>query len=140
MDGEWEILVRPDFKVLNTIYTKYCEYKKFKSVQPLFKKWIDENIIIGYFDEGNLVAFSIIERLDDENLEALQFAWNYHNPKLRLGIKSLKHECAIFRQSGYRYMYLGGDDEYKKQIDGYEVCGPLNNPAKDIPSTFTNRN
>ena len=80
--------------------------------------------IIGYYDNGELVAFSLIKQHTREDVEAIQFAWNYENPKLHLGIKSLRHECAMFRALGFKYLWLGEANEYKKKIDGFEVMGP----------------
>jgi hypothetical protein len=112
---------------LKEIYRNYCLYKKFESVMPLldgmiFDKYTD---VIGYYPDNRLAAFSIIKRYDRENAEALQFAWDYANPDLRLGIESLKHECAYYKRQGYKYLYLGLADEYKSQIDGYEILGPI---------------
>ena len=109
------------------IYRKYCEHKQFDSVMPLFDQqfrdpWTE---IIGYFSNRKLVAFSLIKKYDIENAEAVQFAWDYRNPKLRLGIESLKNECARYKERGYKYLYLGGADEYKSQIDGFEILGRL---------------
>jgi hypothetical protein len=116
-----------DVNQLQTIYKKYCEYKQFDSVVPIFKQqimdpWTD---VIGYYDENNLVAFSLIKHYDIENAEALQFAWDYANPNLRLGIESLKNECAIYKARGYKYLYLGLADKYKEEIDGFELLGRL---------------
>lgn len=122
---DWKIITEPDIDYLNNIYTQYCRHNKFKSVMPLFRNMYMNNDVIGYYDNGELVAFSIMEILDDYNVEALQFAWNYTTPKLRLGIKSLKHECALYKERGFKYLYLGGADEYKKQIDGFEILGPV---------------
>ena len=83
-----------------------------------------KNDLIGYYDKEKLIAFSLIRIHDRENIESIQFAWNYENPKLRLGIKSLKHECALYKKMGYKYYYLGQATEYKK-IDGYEELGPV---------------
>jgi hypothetical protein len=46
------------------------------------------------------------------------------NPELKLGISSLKSECAYYKSQGFCYYYLGGADEYKRQIDGFEILGP----------------
>jgi hypothetical protein len=109
------------------IYQTYCRYKQFESVMPLFSQQFKDpwTEIIGYYDNHNLVAFSLIKLHDLKNAEALQFAWNYSNPKLRLGITSLKHECAIYKERGYRYLYLGQADDYKSQIDGFEILGKI---------------
>jgi hypothetical protein len=80
---------------------------------------------MGYYDKDELVAFSIIQNYDDKNVEAYQFAWDYKNPKLHLGIKSLRHECAIYKAKGYKYMYLGPAHKYKENIQGFERLGPL---------------
>ena len=124
---DWAYISRPDINQLNSIYTQYCQYKQFESVKPLFDlDYLDtNNDIIGYYHNHELIAFSIIRVYDWSNAEALQFAWDYAEPKLRLGIESLKTECAIYKDRGFKYLYLGGDDEYKSIINGYEVLGPV---------------
>lgn len=109
---------------LYKVFKQYCEYKQFKSVQPLFdiEFLSNETDVITY---NNFSAFSIIRKYDCENAEAIQFAWNYKNPKLRLGIRSLEHECAFYKSLGYRYLYLGDTAPYKTKIRGYEELGPL---------------
>lgn len=112
---------------LQIIYKKYCDHKRFKSVMPIFdSEFTDQkNDVIGYYCNGKLVAFSLIRKYDAENVEAIQFAWDYQEPKLRLGIESLKSECALYKELGYKYLYLGEADEYKKKIDSFELLGPL---------------
>ena len=119
------ILTNPNLKEIQKIYKQYCEYKKFKSVQPLFENDIKVHKVMGYYDEGEFVAFSLLYELDKHNIESLQFAWNYKNPKLRLGIVSLENECDWAKANGYRYLYLGQDDRYKSQFKGYEILGTL---------------
>ena len=119
------ILTNPNLKEIQKIYKQYCEYKKFKSVQPLFENDVKVHKVMGYYDEGEFVAFSLLYELDKHNIESLQFAWNYKNPKLRLGIVSLENECDWAKANGYRYLYLGQDDRYKSQFKGYEILGTL---------------
>lgn len=109
------------------IYQDYCRYKQFVSVMPLFLSQFQDaaNDIHVYFDQGQLVAWSLCHRYDDTSVESLQFAWNYANPQLELGLKSLEHECAFYKQRGYRYLYLGETANYKAQFDGYEILGPI---------------
>ena len=123
----WVYLSTPNIIQLNEIYKKYCRYKKFASVMPLFDNHYKNPIaeIIGYTDNNNLVAFSLTTILDEENCEGTQFAWDYENPELYLGIESLKNECAIYKARGVKYYYLGTADKYKEQIDGYEILGTL---------------
>lgn len=122
---DWQYLKNPDITQLNRIYKTYCRYKKFASVMPIFdSEYTDSrNDIIGYFANNELVAFSLLRKYDLENVEAVQFAWTYSNPNLRLGIKSLKQECAIYKRLGFKFLYLGQADEYKKEIDGFEILG-----------------
>ena len=112
---------------LQEIYRKYCQYKKFTSVMPLFTGMIFDKYtdVIGYFHNNILVAFSLVKRYDRENAESLQFAWDYKNPEIMLGIKSIEHECSYYKQQGFKYLYLGEVHKYKEQFDGYEVLGPI---------------
>jgi hypothetical protein len=123
----WEYLHKPDIDVLNDIYRTYCIYKHFASVMPIFDSQYTDPAtdVIGYYEEGCLVAFSLMKRYDDKNVLASQFAWTYHNPKTRLGVESLKTECAIYRERGFEYLYLDQAHLYKQGLDGFEILGPL---------------
>lgn len=127
LNSDWKFLGNIDTKLLDEIYVKYCRYKKFESVMPIFYGEYSDlhSDVIGYYDKDRLIAFSLIKVHDHENVECVQFAWDYENPKLRLGIESLKHECALYRDKGFKYMYLGEADEYKSHIEGYEELGPI---------------
>ncbi len=119
-------LKNPVHKPLEAIYNQYCIYKKFKSVMPIFTEeyYDDKNNVYGYYDkEEKLVAFSLLRCYNNKNVEAIQFAWDYANPHLRLGIRSLKNECAIYKKRGFDYLYLGEADTYKSKIDGFEILG-----------------
>ena len=124
---EWSYLENPNIAELQDIYRTYCIYKHFASVMPLFdSQFTDPDTdVLGYYDNDSLVAFSIIKRYDDENALCAQFAWNYRNPKLRLGIESLRTECAIYRERGFKYLYLDQAHLYKQGVTGFELLGPL---------------
>ena len=124
---KWAYLKNPNVAELQDIYRTYCIYKHFASVMPLFdSQFTDPDTdVLGYYDNELLVAFSIIKRYDDENALCAQFAWNYRNPKLRLGIESLRTECAIYRERGFKYLYLDQAHLYKQGITGFELLGPL---------------
>ena len=51
---------KPNLKKIQDIYKKYCDYKKFKSVQPLFANDIKVHKVMVYYDEGKFVAFSLL--------------------------------------------------------------------------------
>jgi hypothetical protein len=124
---KWEIINAPDIAILNNIYRDYCKYKRFASVMPIFNSRYTDPMtdVIGYYDGDKLAAFSLIKRYDEENALCDQFAWNYNNPKLRLGIETMKTECAIYKERGFKYLYLEQAHLYKSQIDGFELLGPL---------------
>ena len=122
------IFVEPPVEKLQQIYTDYCRYKQFESVMPIFESQFLDPLsdVFGYYDDDyELAAFSIVKRHDQYNVESLQFAWNYRNPKLRLGIHSLEHECALYKSQGYQYLYLGNANEYKQQLAGFEFLSPV---------------
>lgn len=119
---DYRILTVDSFDSVNSIYKTYCDYKKFTSVEPLFKEDFSRGEVIGYYDNSALVAFSLIFDYKSANsVFAEQFAWDYKNPKLRLGIRSLQSECARYKKLGYDYLYLGEADDYKKKFDGFEI-------------------
>jgi hypothetical protein len=124
---DWYYITEPDPAVLDDIYRTYCIYKHFASVMPMFHSRYTDPMtdIIGYREEGKLVAFSLIKRYDEHNALCDQFAWTYHNPKTRLGIESMKTECAIYKARGFDYLYLEQAHLYKSQIDGFELLGPI---------------
>ena len=123
---KWSYLKNPNIAELQDIYRTYCIYKHFASVIPLFdSQFTDPDTdVLGYYDDDSLVAFSIVKRYDDKNALCAQFAWNYRNPKLRLGIESLRTECAIYRERGFKYLYLDQAHLYKQGITGFEILGP----------------
>ena len=124
---KWQYLLDPDITQLNNIYRDYCKYKHFASVMPIFDcRYTDPMTdVIGYYDGDRLAAFSLIKRYDNHNALCDQFAWNYNNPRLRLGIETMKAECAIYKDRGFRYLYLEQAHLYTSQIDGFEILGPL---------------
>lgn len=120
------LLTNPDINELQTIFKQYCDYKQFKSVEPMWPAefiW-EHNDVIGYYSKNKLVAWSLVTKYDEHNVYAVQFAWNYANPRLSLGQRSLKHECAYYKELGYKYYYLGEAHKYKADIDGFEILGP----------------
>ena len=124
---DWHYILEPDLDQLKDIYRTYCIYKHFASVMPLFDSQFTDPAtdIIGYKEQGKLVAFSLMKRLDDQNVLASQFAWTYYNPRTRLGVESLKTECAIYRERGFEYLYLDQAHLYKQELEGFEILGGL---------------
>jgi hypothetical protein len=127
---KWQYITSRDPDVLaklDDIYRTYCIYKHFASVMPMFySRYVDPMTdVIGYYDADRLVAWSLIRRFDQHNALCDQFAWTYHQPKLRMGIETMKTECAIYKARGFRYLYLEQAHLYKSEIDGFEILGPM---------------
>mgnify|MGYP003670538513 FL=1 len=116
-----------DADQMQKIYRDYCVYKRFPSVMPLF---IDEYLypqsdVMCYYDEDVMVGFTLMFKYNSRNVAAAQFAWNYHKPWMQLGIQSLEYICAWYKSQDFEYLYLGGDEPYKRQLQGYEICPPM---------------
>ena len=124
---DWAYLPEPNIAQLKDIYRTYCIYKHFASVMPLFSSQFTDpdTDVVGYRENGQLVAFSLMKRYDKVNVLASQFAWTYHNPRTRLGVESLKTECAIYRDRGYKFLYLDQAHLYKQGLEGFEILGTL---------------
>jgi hypothetical protein len=122
---DWEILVDPPVDRLNEIYRDYCRHRHFQSVMPMIaaRYRAPGTEIIGYRDQGEIVAWSMYRIWDPENILSDHFAWDYRNPKLRLGIESIKTECAIYRDRGYQWMYFESVEPYMLDIEGFEILG-----------------
>jgi hypothetical protein len=110
---------------VETIYKKYCEYKKFNDLfHSEVSNWLDCDYKMVYYDNENPIAWSKIRMYTEDALETVLFAWNYETPDLRVGIGSLMHEMGWAKENGFKYVYLGPGYErgsiYKANIDGFE--------------------
>ncbi len=112
----------PNPKELLEIYRKYCVYKKFEGPYPYYPEhFCNGTKVIGYYDENKMIAWSLYDVINDEVVDACQFAWDYANPEYRLGDVSMKHECWYWKKHGYKYIILGHAQKYKEGWDGYEI-------------------
>jgi hypothetical protein len=109
------------------IYRDYCAHRHFQSVMPMIPGRLTApgTEVWGYHDQGNLVAWSMYRIWDSDNILSDHFAWNYQNPRLRLGIRSIETECAIYRDRGYRWMYFESVEPYMLDLQGFEIMGGM---------------
>lgn len=119
-------LTTNDYNRSLEIYHEYCIHKNFDPFHyhPLWiDQFNDDSVdVLGYYDQDELVAFSMIYLFPTSLCcYADQFAWDYKNPKLRLGYKSIRSECARYKRMGYQYYYLGEVTNYKQQLQGFEL-------------------
>lgn len=124
---EWELLNPVPIQDVLDVYREYCLHKGFRSVMPMVPGRLiaPDTEIIGYRDNGCLVAWSMYRIWDDENVLCDHHAWNYRNPRLRLGAKSLENECAVYRERRFRYMYFESVEPYMLGMPGFEVLGGM---------------
>ena len=79
---------------------------------------------VTYKHQDKLVAWTMIRKLDTIAVDNMQFCWDYENPKLKLGYKSIRTECAIYRDLGYKQMLVDTEMHYKTELQGYKLFGP----------------
>ena len=108
------------------VYREYCRHRHFQSVIPMIPGRLQaaDTEIIGYYHQDRLMAWSMYRIWDHQNILSDHFAWDYRDPRLRLGIRSIENECAIYRDRGYRWMYFEAVEPYMLDLQGFEVLGP----------------
>ena len=110
------------------VYREYCLHRHFQSVMPMVpgRLTATDTEIMGYHDAtGKLIAWSMYRIWDSQNILSDHFAWDYRDPRLRLGIRSIENECAIYRDRGYRWMYFESVEPYMLDLQGFEIMGPM---------------
>ena len=90
------------------IQKKYMKKKKFKMNYPLnldTKYYTKDKKIQEVYYNDKLIALSIF-RIKPYFL-ALVFFWDYNDPKLQIGYRSLYNQILLAKKYGYTYFYLG---------------------------------
>ena len=120
---DYKLLDNPDGNKLLEIYDEYSKYKQFESPFPFYKEQFShvDFDIIGYYDKDELVAWTMLYIINKDVVDCQQFAWNYRNPRLRIGFKSIETESFIYKSRGFKYIILGEASEYKSTCKGYEL-------------------
>lgn len=126
-DLDWKLLYPVPVAEVQRVYREYCLHKHFRSVIPMLAgRLTDLNTeIIGYHDQVRLIAWSMYRIWDQHNVLSDHFAWDYRDPRLRLGIRSAENECAIYRDRGFRWMYFESVEPYMLDIQGFEILGAI---------------
>jgi hypothetical protein len=126
-DLDWQYLDPVPVPDVLRVYRDYCTHKHFQSVIPMIpgRLTAPDTEIIGYHDQGRLVAWSMYRIWDSENILSDHFAWDYRDPRSRLGIRSIKNECAIYRDRGLRRMFFESVEPYMLDLEGFEILGAM---------------
>lgn len=126
-DLDWQLLDPVPINDVLRVYRDYCLHKHFQSVMPMVpaRFQIAGTEVIGYRNQDRLVAWSMYRIWDEHNILSDHFAWDYREPRLRLGVRSIENECAIYRDRGYRWMYFEAVEPYMLDLQGFEIMGPM---------------
>jgi len=122
-----------DLDLLNNIFSKYIEYKNFKSwsLAPLIKLEKERKFFLVYHspvsEKGGWhtpVAFTYMRDVGSNSVFSTQFAWDYAEPKLYLGKYANLAEIDYCIKNNKDYMYIGMGYEncciYKSAYKGFE--------------------
>ena len=123
----FKFLSSKHFAECEQIYKKYIQYNDIINPHPVFAEEWDKEAkynadVLGYYNEQKLIAWSLIYKFPSKStVLADQFAWDYAMPKLKLGYRSIRSECAYYKSQGFSYFILGDPDKYKEELKGYEI-------------------
>ena len=126
-DLDWQHLDPVPVSEVQRVYREYCLHKHFQSVMPMLagRLTAPDTEIVGYYDQDRLVAWSMYRIWDSENVLSDHFAWDYRDPRSRLGIRSVQNECTIYRDRGFRWMYFESVEPYMLDMQGFEILGGI---------------
>jgi hypothetical protein len=112
---------------IERVYAAYCKYKQFDSVMPMVpgRFLVPGTEVFGYYEHNQLVAWSMYRIWDQHSVVIDHHAWDYSNPRSRLGIRSLHTECAIYKQRGFEFMYFESIAPYMLKLEGFEILGRI---------------
>jgi arginyl-tRNA--protein-N-Asp/Glu arginylyltransferase len=103
------------------LYESYCSHHGFsRNIEwDNFK----DCKVIEYHYEDKLIGISLY-KIYGKHFVAMQFIWDYANPKLSLGNIAQMTECQLAKLNGCHYVYiLGGYEQcclYKSSFRGFE--------------------
>lgn len=111
-------------KIFNEIFDKYINYKNFKSQDYSLQDIINTSNGHVYYSENNKVIGFCFFKLLANNIFAVEFAWDYENPRLSLGKLNIHFLCNYAKMKKYDYVYLSSGYEscsiYKSDYFGFE--------------------
>lgn len=100
----------PDAESYWQIYKKYIKrkgyYDTYGSVGNLLKPVYGKRFFLEYHSNGKLIAFSIIEVVNDMAI-AMQFCWDYVEPEKKLGYANHYLRMRYLKSLGVKYLHLG---------------------------------
>jgi arginyl-tRNA--protein-N-Asp/Glu arginylyltransferase len=111
-------------KIFQEIFDKYINHKKFKSQDYSLQDIINTSNGHVYYAERNKVIGFCFFKLLENNIFAVEFAWDYENPKLSLGKLNIHFLCNYAKMKKYNNVYMSSGYEscsiYKSDYQGFE--------------------
>lgn len=109
---------------LKQIYNSYLQYKGFKSQSYTVEDMVkNSHGHIYYTYKNKIIAFLFFKTIGS-NFLAVEFAWDYAEPKLSLGNVNIYHasQLAKFKKCKYIYMSAGYEScsAYKANYKGFQ--------------------
>lgn len=116
--------------MLKDIYKKYVEYKGFKENSYTVDEMLANSHGNLFYAYKNKVIGFLFFKVINKNFLAVEFAWDYENPKLSLGSVNMYYiwKLAKFKRCEYIYMSAGyeGCCQYKADFKGFEWWTGIN--------------
>lgn len=118
---DWEV-VDEQPKVFKKILNAFLQHNNYSNIYAIDEENERFKYIL-YKDKGKIVAITKLLQYNN-NVETYAFIWDYKNPEMRLGEKTLEHELWWAKKEGYHYLYTGAGYEkssiYKANIPGFQ--------------------
>lgn len=103
------------------LYGRYCDHHGF--ARDIQWEYFEHCNVIEYHYKGQLAGISLYQVYEDQFV-AMQFIWDYAEPKLSLGNIAQMHECYMAQALECTHVYLLGGYEqcclYKASFRGFE--------------------
>ena len=111
-------------KIFFEIFQKYIQYKNFKSQDYSLDDIINtSNGYVYYAHDNKIIGFCFFKILAN-NIFAVEFAWDYENPKLSLGKLNIHFLAYFAKMKKYDCVYLSSGYEscsiYKSDYEGFQ--------------------
>lgn len=110
-------------QIFQKIYEKYITYKNFNNDYTLDDIIKNSNAHLYYTYNNKIIGFCFFKILAD-NMFAVEFAWDYENPKLSLGKLNIHYLCMYAKMRKYENLYMSSGYEncsiYKSNYKGFE--------------------
>jgi len=120
-----DVRMTPEKKArLEEIYKKYLAYKQYKNISFSIDDMIANSHGHIYYTYENKIIGFLFFKIVNKNFLAVEFGWDYENPKLSLGNVSIHYAAILAKTRRCTHMYMSAGYEsccaYKANYKGFE--------------------